>query len=366
MATKSIHNKLLVFPPVVIAHLVQDLADLYRPKIINKSSIEIHYSAQLNGHPHFGTITSMATAFASGEYLSSRFKIPAVFKFEALENAPGEQKKVGELTYCKMLSDCFNGSHSKAKIHMDSFKKLLNFFKMNTTVNYEIESYREFQKNPFVRKILLKIIARKSEFIPFISPSEGYLRIRFPCPECSYMEKSSRKTQILSTDRVDEIILKSHCFEHGGHSILVKEDNDDFVDFNTAIRNVIKEAKFIEDAKMNNAFNLMVDGGDWVGMTGLITESLGLLDYHIRDLPSRLFTPIIEDWSGAKFSKSVYVEKGTYKDVPEEFVNFTKFEESFGLEGLIKVLDEVRIWISDPKKIYRNYSVEYLRNVFNI
>ena len=84
-------------------------------------------------------------------------------------------------------------------------------------------------------------------------------------------------------------------------------------------------------------------------------------------MPVRIFTPIIEDWSGAKFSKSVYVKEGTYKHVPLEFLDYKKFRETFGRErGLEIVLNESRQWMEDPKKLFRNYSVDYLRKVFNI
>ena len=63
------YEKPLVYPPVVIAHIVNDLKDYFEPKIKGKSSVNIHYSAQLNGHPHMGTLTSLASAFAVGEYI---------------------------------------------------------------------------------------------------------------------------------------------------------------------------------------------------------------------------------------------------------------------------------------------------------
>lgn len=60
----------------------------------------------------------------------------------------------------------------------------------------------------------------------------------------------------------------------------------------------------------------MVDGSDWVGIGELMNHVLGLWGYNAKDLPTRIFTPLIEDWSGAKFSKSVYVKEGTYDYLP--------------------------------------------------
>lgn len=80
-------DKPLVYPPVVLAHIANTLRDYLDPKIRNKSSVDIHYSAQLNGHPHMGTLTSLGSAFAIGEYIRNVFSKPSTIKFEALENA---------------------------------------------------------------------------------------------------------------------------------------------------------------------------------------------------------------------------------------------------------------------------------------
>ena len=354
----------LVYPPVVITHIAKDIADLYAPKAKGKSLIEVHYSAQLNGHPHLGTMTSLATAFAGGGYLSDAFGIPAVVKFEALENAPAVQKKVGGSTYHRTFWDVYEGDRPRAEVYMASFRQLLDYFSQNSGVAYEVLYYKDFQELPFVRRTLLEILDRQDDFVPFIAPTEKYLRIRFPCPVCSFAEKTAKRTVVVERGGKHDVTLGSFCFTHGEHSIRLTPDNKTFVDFNTSIRNVIKEAKFIEDARALNALNLMVDGSDWVGMAFQVANSLDLLGYRYRDMACRLFTPLIEDWSGAKFSKSVYVARGTYSDLPSEFLSYEAFERSFGLAGLAKVWNEALSWVSDPKKLFRNYSVEYLRRIF--
>ena len=335
-------DKPLVYPPVVIAHIVNDLKDYFEPKIREKSLVDIHYSAQLNGFPHMGTLTSLGTAFAIGEYIQGKFETPATVKFEALENAPIEKNQIGDREYCRMHKHHYVDGAPLSEIHMRSFKEVLDYFSKNTGVNYEVEYYEEFQKNPFVRKTLLEIIAREDEFVPFIAPSERVLRIRFPCGTCNVMEKTSKDSVIVDNHAPDYVLYRSRCPEHEEFEIKVSSQDNNLIDFNTSIRNVIKEAKFIEDARNSNTMNLMVDGGDWTGMAFQIMQSLDLLGYRIRDLPVRIFTPIIEDWSGAKFSKSVYVKEGTYKYVPAEFLDYKKLQETFGVSGLELVLEEAR------------------------
>ena len=359
-------DKPVVYPPVVLAHIVNDLKDYFGPKIRDKSTTDIHYSAQLNGHPHMGTLTSLGTAFTIGEYIKREFNIPSTIKFEALENAPIGKVKVGDREYCKMHSHTYVDGSPLSEIYMHSFREVLDYFSKNTGVSYEVEYYEEFQKNPFVRKKLLEIIAREDEFIPFIAPSEKILRIRFPCGECHVMEKTSKDSIVLENNAPRYALYRSRCPEHGMFDVRISQENDTLVDFNTSIRNVIKEAKFIEDSKVSNSMNLMIDGGDWTGMAFQVMQSLGLMGYQIGDLPLRIFTPIIEDWSGAKFSKSVYVKDGTYRNVPSEFLDYKRMQETFGVDGLNIVLNETRSWVNDPKKLFRNYSVDYLRKVFKI
>ena len=337
--------------------------DLFVPRIKNKSEVQIHYSAQMNSYPHLGTVLSLMVAFAIGERLHRTFSIPVRLKFEVLENAPGETKTINGLTYTKMLSDTIVEDESRSDKHLKSFINLLEQLKDLSGVDYELLTYRQFQESPFVRKILLTILNRESEFRPIVAPSEDHLRVRFPCPKCKFAEKSGTTT-IIKERGDNRMVLESECPEHGKYQVIITPNNKDFVDMNTPLRNVIKEALFIEEVKAKNALDLMVDGGDWVAMADFVVEEgLALLGYEFRDRPARLFTPIIEDWSGAKFSKSVYVQQGTYEYLPAGFLNFEKFKEEFGEEGALKLWREVGAWVSDPKKLFRNYSAEYLLQV---
>jgi hypothetical protein len=354
----------VLYPPVVIAHITSDVTDLFASRMREKEAIQMHYSAQMNSHPHLGTVLSLMTAFELGEHLSSRFRVPAKLKFEVLENAPAVQKVVNGLTYSKMHSDVYSEGISSSQKHLNSFVELLDDLKKRSGVDYELLTYKQFQEIPFVRKTLLGILTRESEFIPIIAPSENHLRVRFPCPECKFTEKQGVNTVVKEIPDKTGLYLESTCPEHGKYGIALTENTKDFVDMNTPLRNVIKEALFIEEAKAKRALDLMVDGGDWVHMAEyVVSEGLALLGYSYRDRPARFFTPIIEDWSGAKFSKSVYVEKGTYGYLPDGFLNLVEFKKEYGKKGIDALWEEVNNWVTDPKKVFRNYSAEYLLSV---
>jgi len=208
-------TKPLVYPPVELAHIIDDLKDYFEPKMKDSRSVEVHYSAQLNGHPHIGTLTSLATAFAVGEYAENAFKIPVVLKFEALENVPADKEIVGEKEYCRMHSHSLVDGVAKSEIYMKSFREVLDFFSSSTGINYETEYYEEFQRNSFVRKTLLEIIDGKEKFIPYIAPSEKRLRIRFPCPTCKLMEKTAKDSIIVERKNVYDVTYETICPNHG-------------------------------------------------------------------------------------------------------------------------------------------------------
>lgn len=354
----------VVYPPVVIAHITSDITDLFVSRLEDKKEIQMHYSAQMNSHPHMGTVMSLMVGFSVGQRLQERFGLPTSLKFEVLENVPGEQKKIEGITYAKMKCDTIVNGEPETDTYLKSFKDMLDRLRDYSKVDYNLLRYKEFQEIPFVRKTLLGIIRREKEFIPIIAPSEDHLRVRFSCPECKWQEKEGKTTALKNIGNDGSLTLSSKCFEHGEHQVTLAPNNKDFVDMNTPLRNVIKEALFIEEAKAKKGLDLMVDGGDWVHMAEFVVkEGLSRLGYSYTDMPARFFTPIIEDWSGAKFSKSVYVAKGTYEYLPESFLNYAEFKQEYGTGGIKQLWDEAHSWTSDPKKIFRNYSSEYIAQV---
>ncbi len=265
----------VIYPSVVIAHINKSMRDYFRWRVENKAEIQIHYSSQPNGHPHLGTITSLMTAFTIGEFLQETFNIPTWILFEQLENAPGYKIDKNGMTYQLMLCDTPLENSTKLEIYMNSFKELMNWLYVKTGIEYKIMSYKEFQERSFVRKSLLEIMNRSKEFLPLLNPSEDKLRIRFPCKKCKFMDKNAETLEIKEL-RKDYARLSMECFEHGKYEVEITPENKEFVDFNTSIRNAIKERFFVEKAKKANALNLMIDGGDWVGMGELMDHILGL------------------------------------------------------------------------------------------
>ena len=57
----------------------------------------------------------------------------------------------------------------------------------------------------------------------------------------------------------------------------------------------------------------MLDGGDWSGIWAQRMHTEGLVRLGFKEFPIRFFAPVILDWSGAKFSKSLYLKNDAYK-----------------------------------------------------
>ena len=81
-------------------------------------------------------------------------------------------------------------------------------------------------------------------------------------------------------------------------------------------------------------------------------------------MPFNIFTPQILDDSGAKLSKTIYLTRGAYADVPPAWTSMQAFEDRFGPVGLDMLWDEVSGWVRSPEKFFRNYTVRYLEYAF--
>lgn len=362
----DLRNRQNVFyPPVGIVHNIDDIVNLVEPHLEGKQSIVVNTSAQPNSHPHLGTITTMMTAFAVAQHLQQRLGYPTTLVFDALENAPAEKKTVDGVEYQRSLDRVPSptGIGTMADLHLASFSHIFDYVGNQAAVGHRIQLYREFQAGKIFRKNLLRILANIAKFEPVLSPAEKRVRVRFPCPVCGFSDKPSMSVETVELGS-EYAILESSCHEHGRHTITIREDGGDYVDTNTPLRSVLKQTIFAEDS-MNGTLTVMVDGGDWAGTWASSIEILGaaMLGYQPTLLPVRLYAPVILDWSGAKFSKSMYLHSGAYAHIPDELVNYESFRRTYGEAGLEALWQEVQGWVRDPKQLFRNYTLDYMQLV---
>lgn len=358
----------VVYPELGLSHMADDTAHLIEHQMTGRRSIHVYHAIQPNSHPHIGSVTTLMTTFALARHLADYFAVPAHITLDVLENSPGydERKSAGGLIYEKALADTFVDGESLADRYMGSFSQLLDQLARWTGIRYAVRWYREFQAQPLVRQHLLEIIRQHDRFAPIVSPSQKRLHVRFPCPACLYVDKSAATVRVVHTDS-QRVTLAARCSDHGVHRVEIREDNDAWVDLNTPLRDLTKGMLLIEEAQRTSTLPITIAGADWAGMWPLrvFCEGLALLGYPYRGIPPRLFAPIITDWSGAKFSKSLYVRGGAYDYLPRGLVDFTAFRGVYGDRGLDKLWNEVQEWASDPRRLLRNYSIEYLQMILN-
>lgn len=316
------------YPPIGIAHVTNKLSDLILYKYKNQKKIIINTSAQPNSSPHLGTITTLMTVFALASKIRDDLKVETEVQFDELENSPAETIEYNEEIYYKDQRHSFYQQESKEQINMKRFNKILEKLSVFANIPYSVRSYNEFQKNRYIRKSLINIVNDKEYFKELLFPSASDLHIRTICPTCGLGKKTIKRLE--EKHNKNELILKGYCPIHGLYEIKVTEENEEYVDINTQFRDLTKGVAMLEEDKKNNTLTIMLDGGDW---------------------------------SGAKFSKSLYLKNGAYKDINGAFINYDSFIKCYGDKGIDILWKEVNKWVEDPKKFFRNYSVDYFQMI---
>jgi hypothetical protein len=70
---------------------------------------------------------------------------------------------------------------------------------------------------------------------------------------------------------------------------------------------------------------------------------------------------MVLDRSGGKLSKTLYVRYGPdYVDLPEAFLNLDVLLDRHGEDTLEALWNEVERWATEPRRLHRSYTVDYL------
>jgi hypothetical protein len=355
----------VLFPPVGIAHITRDISDLAQSRIKDQSGFELSCSMQPNSNPHIGSLVTLMTVFALGEHFSEKFGIPAQVTFDQLENAPAETLIINGNAYTRSLSDITIDDVTRADKHMVAISSILDDLSARTQIQWRIRPYSELQAKPIFRQMLLKILKDYSNFKEIFSPSEQYLRIRFPCPNCLLSDKASISVVVESISN-DMAVLSSICPNHGRYEIRLSLETNDLIDTNAPIRSVLKACVMVDENRRRNYASFITNGNDWSGvwLQRIYSEGMAALGYNHFDIPLQFFTPMILDWSGAKLSKTLYVQSNAYDYLPPVISDTSSMVgQSQSFQNL---WNEVRGWVKDPRKFFRNYSVAYMKQVLEI
>jgi len=355
----------LIFAPVGISHLTGDNADLIRAAAAGRSQIRITTAAQLNGTPHLGTVVTMLTVFAVAQHCSIALNMPATIVFDALENAPAEHLQIGDDTYTRTVGDLIDTGHISRDDRIGGFERLLTWAHQHSGISYEFRPYDVYQGLRPVRECLHQIASRLEEFAPIVAPHDQIVRIRPRCPDCRLMQKSARDLRITAVSGA--IRLDSHCPNHGPYTEVVHIDGGGWYDANTAVRSIQKGYLLAAERDLYDACSVSVDGADWGGAwhAHVLAPALAKLGVPAADWPVSVFTPLLVDRTGGKLSKTLYVTRGAYADLPELFLNLDVLLAEHGEEILEVVWAEVTRWAAEPRRLHRTYTTDYISSLLH-
>lgn len=354
----------VLYPNGGIANILNDITDLCNIYIDGKKKIIVNTSAQPNSVPHIGSLITIMCAFAFALRLSQKYSIEANVQFDELENSTGKEVNINNNKYVLALDDVlYDDIITKAEKNMNYYIDIMARLKLLSNINYYIRTYKEYQSIPLVRKSMVDIFNDYDYFTELLNPNDKKLHVRMKCSECGLLYKSYEKYDF--TINRDNVILYYNCPIHGRKKIIISENSIDYFDMNTQLRDLTKGVLF-SNFLDSNILPIMFDGNDWSGVWCHRVHCQGLSRLGYQKMPLRLFSPLITDWSGAKFSKSLYVQVDAYNYLKDRGIdNYENFIDTYGEKGFVKLWYEVNNWCEKPTKFFRNYSIDYILKILN-
>lgn len=351
-------GKQIVYPVGGISNTINDITELFELYVNGKDKIIINTSAQPNSVPHIGSVTTIMCAFALAKRLDDAFGKEVEIEFDELENSTGRVVEIDGEKYVYSLKDCIleNGKN-KADENMSYYRDLFDRLVSYTGIPYRIRTYDEYQKQNIVRETVVKIINDYDYFARLLCPKDKALHFRIKCPKCGLANKSYKNLSYKKYH--DGIRFESSCPLHGNYAVDISGSNSDYIDMNTQLRDLTKGV--LLNSYPDNVLPIMLDGGDWAGVWTNRIHIRGMNRLGYEEYPLRLYAPLLLDWSGAKFSKSLYEKNGTYDYLNRDGLdNYANFLEHYQEKGMEKLWLEVSSWLDEPRKYFRNYSMEYI------
>jgi hypothetical protein len=319
----------------------------------HKNTLILQIGAQPNNSPHIGTIITFAVAFAIAHRINLQQDRDVLVSLDIVDTAPSQQVVINGINYQK--SQRYTG---EMETYMRDYQVILASLHKNWGVRYRIRRQAEFLDDPKVVVAVRKILDQREELQRSFSPETGCLGIRSTCPvaDCGLADKYGVRNVY------EGAIITFYCPHHGEHKIDITDTKKiNRLEFNTPLRNLLRAKVFANDEQ-----------SDWIRVTG--QDYAGyyqeqLLWRHMSDSESSpiiFYAPLILDWSGAKVSKSLYVDEGGYDYLISQGLEYCLSFEKFQAErkDLAIVFKEVDSWVDEPYKLFRSYSLEHIHTLF--
>ena len=390
----------------------------------SSATVVLHIGAQPNNSPHAGTIVTFATAFLLAQRLQDEYRdlraralaspsatsaTPAgspewvddfrvIVQLDLVDTAPDSSKTYTQDGITYQRSHRSTGAMNEfLQDYHDLLGELADY--TNHEVSYRVEYQEDLMRSSAMRDALRSIILDRQRIEKEISPRTEKLAIRCACPVegCGWADKHGIKNEYIITD--DATLIVFQCPEHGSHTLNLEDPDDRArVELNTPLRNLARAIVYLSQIATdprNHApladtdpgpspdprplklplrlTHMRVTGSDYAGFfqEQLLYRQL-MLNPHLppaaraalnRVGPAPIvYAPLIQDWSGAKLSKSLYVKEGAYAylDALSRTLLAYRAMVRAGVDRRA-LFDVVRGWVAQPKRLHRPYSVEYVR-----
>lgn len=271
-----------------------------------------------------------------------------------VDTAPATVEIIDNIEYQKSLK--YDGL-----TFLPVYEELLNNLGKYHKIPFEIRSQEAFNKSSCVHDIINNVIMNHEKTDMFLAPDTQNLRIRIACPKCGRSDKKAKNLKI------QKHTLFSVCPFHGEFSVDYST-SPQLLEYNTPLRNLIRQLLYMQesiDSTIDYCW-IRLTGSDYAGFyqEQTLYKAAAALGYSIKHLPIIVYAPLVTDWSGAKLSKSLYVKKNAYKDLPKYLLDYNSLIDVFGLEGLHFLAQITDDWINNPYKLFRSYSVDYFKYIF--
>lgn len=324
----------------------------------NKNNIVISIGAQPNSSPHLGTICVISLAFSLGKKIKeTRPNVNISILFELIDTAPAETIYIDNVKYQKNLRNT-----AIMKEALADFIEILNYYSNTTHIPFSIRSQDTFNAQTDVAEVVKKIVDMRDILVPRLDPAKALLRIRTACPVCGLVDKEGINNHFSKNYQ-----LTSRCPIHGPYTINLLSETH-LLSFNTPLRNLVRAIVYSKkNTDPSCDYQIMrITGNEYAGFyqEETLYKTAAILGYPIEAFPMILYCPMITDWSGAKLSKSLYVEENAYSDLPTFLQNYALHKKVYGLDVIKFIMSITNEWIDHPYMLFRNYSIFYFEKRF--
>jgi len=378
-------------------------------RFLPPSTLIIHIGAQPNNSPHIGTIVVFTLAFliardvkkyyadlhrkcpdTSTEFAAWINNFEVLVQLDIVDTAPHNEESCVHDGISYQRSQRFTKAYHRLLPDYEEIMESAAAF-VGGGIPYKLTNQETVASFPSVPRIIEAIVRDRERLGPELAPETGALAMRSACPHerCGLAEKHGRKNKYSITSS-GSAIIEFYCPNHGYHS--VDSSNPKQVarlEFNTPLRNLVRTLAYgVQTAESREAackavahgsttptrelVHMRVTGSDYAGLytEQLLWRQLILLKPETSGLaiqpPVTAYAPLIQDWSGSKLSKSLYVDKGAYEYLKVAGMGYMLSFDEMKRQGKDHTIlfREVEKWLNDPRKLFRPYSIDYLHRIF--